>query len=1388
MTTAITNRYKVDYSLDIVKECFINKRFDGVWWLLVEDTTKSRRRFSHCMSLFDLVGIGVDAFRDREVGGREYKTNSYLFKDGSGYQVEVLSDVSFVAVCSQGGPHGSNFMPSDAYLVKKTNASFIALSRQIRDRLDNHYAAKLMYPNSNEEKEEKEEEEEEEAPDVDMSMDTDYDNATTQERQRALDYTDDDVAMAMDTDTSANVEDTRMDTSNSNAAMTSFNTTDMGSALKEAGEEGDDDDKIEESVTVKKRKNSKATITVPVQKESAILSSLLDDNGDLKEEVAKELADYINKKKKLTPDEMKLTGSLVKASIRSDKDKSYSQLSVVKLPVRSQNATTIVTVPTTYGNNKNPSSSSSKKKKKKPPGKEKKQPSEKAAKKAASQKKWRRSLKASEWLRLLENRDLQEYFLMQLLDENDELAKRVVKRFYNKHYTQDVETTCAMLSYAKVNPNQLKLMSRFMRDDVDNIQFFCAMDHIGKFKQLWWDVRLETRLYCTVIMQRQLRVKGGGTLNHPQTVVVFKVQPREYLCLDVEDLINTGEWIEGRKKCTVPWKVDDAFVDFGIVKMMQDAGGGSWKFTQNMINVSKPQGIENVRIVAEFSGAKDTETNVREACFKEGDPIKYDTEVISQRRCVVMTLTVRGVSLPQVSLPRASLPEEEEQSTQESSSEKNKTYAVVVTNTDTKHDINKPRPLPKLDGTTTKQAASISDNNKIGIVDVDFSQVRFVRLLLEEVDRRVGDDDIDGGEVDNTVTILGYTFCDERDVPMNTVFFRNPIKTPSIHPMPEMKQIQIGAVISPDLQFRSVLIGHQGMSAMYPCPGCFSTLRDMKDIFGPSKDSNLRTLESVLEGFANFKSLYLDKSVLERTPALKSHVTQNVTFSIAHRPQANTPFDAFLDALLHCRLGFSRTELDWIFDFFRKVEQMYTGDSLQLSRNIRLERDKLTLYLTWLDEEMTDVNRMIEGKVSSEKDIMKRLSSIQEVLDIPSISEATRARWEAKQATVQEDLKTLDNAFKLEDNEKEYIAQLIEVSAVTEDTIKYLNKVLTKHDGIHQRFIVNTLKDHGVDIQVYHSGVMNGPHCVKFADHGVEIMDEITKAALEHFGDNATLKAAIEDFGKQMKNILAIWYRIMKFLISVDYHTDEAIDKFADDIEKMRQAVVKLIKDEPSLGKDSPLKLPSTIKAHLLFDNNVNGVSHILHHVRLWHATGLFDEQNGEKTHAVVNHLNRMFGNRRGKGLKQLVMREFALLGSPIFREKINAMLERTQRKKGTSRTSVAQPMAKEVERETSSVVELPHDEDGVLLPATLTEDELEINGTVALRGPTTTTHKDYAALSEEDKSLFLGIDNKIYACPHCSMRLAGFNAFRIHCHETHEEVIAADLDGKTETTVAKVR
>ena len=153
----------------------------------------------------------------------------------------------------------------------------------------------------------------------------------------------------------------------------------------------------------------------------------------------------------------------------------------------------------------------------------------------------------------------------------------------------------------------------------------------------------------------------------------------------------------------------------------------------------------------------------------------------------------------------------------------------------------------------------------------------------------------------------------------------------------------------------------------------------------------------------------------------------------------------------------------------------------------------------------------------------------------------------------------------------------------------------------------------------------------------------------------------------------------------------------------MRQAVVKLIKDEPSLGEDSPLKFPSTIKAHILFDNNVSGESHVLQWVRQWHATGLFDEQNGEKSHTVCNHLKRRFGNRRGKGLKKLVMREFHWQGCSVMREKINAVLEKTKRKTtGTRRKSLPQPMASEEEHETSAIVELPCDEDGVFVSAVI--------------------------------------------------------------------------------------
>ena len=58
----------------------------------------------------------------------------------------------------------------------------------------------------------------------------------------------------------------------------------------------------------------------------------------------------------------------------------------------------------------------------------------------------------------------------------------------------------------------------------------------------------------------------------------------------------------------------------------------------------------------------------------------------------------------------------------------------------------------------------------------------------------------------------------------------------------------------------------------------------------------------------------------KRSKNLRTKVTQKHSHSIANRPLANIPSDAFLKALLHIRLGFTRTLLNMIFDFFQRVE------------------------------------------------------------------------------------------------------------------------------------------------------------------------------------------------------------------------------------------------------------------------------------------------------------------------------------------------------------------------------------------------------------------------------------------------------------------------------------
>ena len=114
--------------------------------------------------------------------------------------------------------------------------------------------------------------------------------------------------------------------------------------------------------------------------------------------------------------------------------------------------------------------------------------------------------------------------------------------------------------------------------------------------------------------------------------------------------------------------------------------------------------LEHTRPVCEFSEVKDTAHNLRVACFTEGSILRSGMEALIYHRCVAIQLVVKEANIMRV---------------------------VLVTNSDEFHSRFHPKPLPKMSNRTTEVVSSHKEENKIGIIKIDFSTVKSTKLVQE---------------------------------------------------------------------------------------------------------------------------------------------------------------------------------------------------------------------------------------------------------------------------------------------------------------------------------------------------------------------------------------------------------------------------------------------------------------------------------------------------------------------------------------------------------------------------------------------------------------------------------------------------------------------------------
>ena len=129
------------------------------------------------------------------------------------------------------------------------------------------------------------------------------------------------------------------------------------------------------------------------------------------------------------------------------------------------------------------------------------------------------------------------------------------------------------------------------------------------------------------------------------------------------------------------------------------------------------------------------------------------------------------------------------------------TQVDLIMNTDVGHDTMNPKPLvPLSEPIVDKQADVINDENMIGILTIDFTTIKSIKLVYV------------------TDSFGRLFFFNSDSTCIATVLFKQPVMSSNIHTTAfSVNQILVGGVITTgDLDYVSKHFGHQGASAKRP--------------------------------------------------------------------------------------------------------------------------------------------------------------------------------------------------------------------------------------------------------------------------------------------------------------------------------------------------------------------------------------------------------------------------------------------------------------------------------------------------------------------------------------------------------------------------------------------
>ena len=580
---------------------------------------------------------------------------------------------------------------------------------------------------------------------------------------------------------------------------------------------------------------------------------------------------------------------------------------------------------------------------------------------------------------------------------------------------------------------------------------------------------------------------------------------------------------------------------------------------------------KNLKLL-EYTG-RDTHTNMKRAGFNPESKVRRDMEAICDRRCAVLRFVL--IEAMQV---------------------------VVAINSDAGHDRFRPKPLPTFSGhTEIKSDKKCTDH---GILEIEFSTVVALKVYYNK-EKQMFEGLSFFGRGDNN--------C------LATAKFRRPIynaQSPLTLSMNLLQYVAAG-IFTADLLFLSTFFGHMGQSAKHPCIFCLALLDSMKSLFEPNQvDPRERTLDDVLVRYQLYQSMYSDKKEHEKNAKQKREATQVFTHSISLPPLANIHFDCVSRAMMHVFLGWTRLLVTMIMNFNAKVESMLLGhDSGKTRAGIQRQLDQVKKYEQWLEAQLEGTKLAIAAQEEQTSLFMARISRIAQVLSIDSLSQHDRSMWEEKLRVIEGEFNQWEQSnAEIEGEEEDHKFHVLEQLGVVKQTRQELTSLLKHHEGFSHRIVVKILKKYGVDMKLYHEGMIIGNHCITFAKNGILIMRDITNEMKAEMQNNESLKVSLDNFETLMTRITSKWFEVVNTIKSTRRLSSREIGKYKADVEQLRQAVVDLVKHKPPIpGENNPIEFPTTRKTHILFGKDSEK------QLDDWGTFGGVDEENTETVQVAFN-------------------------------------------------------------------------------------------------------------------------------------------------------------------------